>query len=215
MAGDDLRRISPERLELIKRVLPMITNAARPLNLFENPFPEGYPSIWSLEAAWPYGPRKILAIFNLTDRFQRYWVEPEWLGIPQDKEYTVLEWWQYRRLGCLSGALKLEVPPEDAAVLHAAPVLDVPRVVSVGHHITGGYILDNVAFDEDSGELSGELVTKPGLRTVLFGHTPTDWELVPAKTFHTSCSSSGEWQYEIITTGTRTGFRLPFRRRGG
>ncbi|MFP4383431.1 MAG: hypothetical protein ACLFSE_05255 [Spirochaetia bacterium] len=214
MTGDDLSRISADRLELIRRVLPMIPHAARPLDLFENPFPEGYPSLWCLDAEWPEGPRKTLAVFNLTRSTQRYLIHPEWLGVEDGTPFCALEWWQYRWLGRFSSSFEIEVPPEDTAVIHGMPLSAEPRIVSVSHHITGGYILSRQEFDSDSGRLHGSLRTKPGLNIVLLGYAPEQWVLDPHKAFHCAGSGLGSWQYELVTAGPDTEFSIFFRKKG-
>jgi hypothetical protein len=46
--------------------------AARPIDLFEKPLPEGYPAVWSLSVKTPYGPMTILAVFNLEEKTKKY-----------------------------------------------------------------------------------------------------------------------------------------------
>ncbi len=210
MLGEDLRRVGPERIEIIRRLIPPYPRPARPLDLFENPFPEGYPAFWSLSLNTGLGPMTVLALFNLTEKTKTFEVTPEMLGIGAGKEFLALEWWQYKWLGRFNQKFSIDVPPEDVAVIHAQPTKKVPSLLSVSHHITGGYIVEKAAFDPAMGKLSGIIAAKPGLPMVLFGHLPKGWELSKQAGFHSSVSSVGGWQSEIVTNSQHTKFEIQF-----
>jgi len=211
MVSEDLRALDPARLEIIRRILPAQPRAARPLDLFENPFPEGYPALWSLTTPSPIGSRTALAVFNLADTTRTWLITPAMLGLPEGGDFLAMEWWGQRWLGRFSGAFELEVPPEDVAVIHALPARSTPQLLSTSHHITGSYIVAAASFDRKTGVLSGELVTKPGLRVVLFGQTSPRWRLASKATYHGAANALGGWQHEVVTTGTRTPFAIPFQ----
>jgi hypothetical protein len=210
MLSEDLREVDPERLEMIRRLIPPYPEAARPLDLFASPFPEGYPAFWALPLKTGFGPMTALAVFNLTSRTQPYDIAPKMLGIEPGREFLALEWWQYRWLGRFKDKFRIEVPAEDVAVIHAQPTQDVPSLVSISHHFTGGYIVENVEFDREVAALKGTLVTKPGLPVVLFGHLPEGWKLARETTFHAMRSSVAGWESELVTTALRTPFSIQF-----
>lgn len=212
MLSEDLRGVANERLDIIRRLIPPYPKAARPLDLFENPFPQGYPSLWSLSLHTGFGPITVLAVFNLTQKTRTFTIEPDMLGIKPGKEFLALEWWQYRWLGRFRGNFKIDVPPGDVAVIHAQPRRSVPWLMSVSHHITGGYIIEDVSFDRKTGQLTGKLLTKPGLPVVLFGQVPKGWQLGRSN-FHSTANSFRGWQSEIITTSKRTRFTISFEKK--
>ncbi len=212
MVSEDLRRVDAERLEIVRRLLPAYPHAARPLDLFQNPFPEGYPAIWSLPVRTGFGFRTVLAVFNLTSEPRVYEVTPSMLGIEKGAEFLALEWWQYRWLGRFREKFKVGVPAGDVAIIHAQLVRDVPCGLSVSHHFTGGYIVEEAAFDSSTGELRGVLATKPGLRLVLFGTQAQGWRFATRETFHGIENSLGGWQSEIVTTSKRTPFTIQFQK---
>lgn len=212
MVSEDLRTLDPARLEIIRRILPAQPRAARPLDLFENPFPEGYPALWSLTTPSPIGARTALAVFNLAPTTQSWTITPAMLGIAEGREYLALEWWGQRWLGRFSGSFELEVPPEDVAVIHALPTRPSPQLLSVSHHITGNYIVEGASFDRRTGLLTGELCTRAGLRVVLFGQTSPQWPLAPEATYHGAANALGGWQQELVTTEGRTAFAILFRK---
>ncbi len=212
MLSEDLRDMSSDRLEIVRRLIPPYPHAARPLDMFENPYPEDFPKLWALSLMTGFGPMTVLAVFNLTGKTQTYEIRPEMLGIEPGKDFVAIEWWQYRWLGRFGGQFAIEVPPEDVAVIHAQPVRDVPSLVSVSHHITGGHIVNDVSFDSSSGKLTGVLATKAGIPLNLFGHLPRGWGLSREAAFHTTVSSTGGWQSEVRTTGMHTPFHIDFVR---
>lgn len=126
MLSEDLRRVDGERLEMIRRIIPPCSQAARPLDLFEHPFPESYPALWSQSVPHESGQagatRTALAVFNLENRTRTFRITPSMLGIPEGEELLALEWWQSRWLGRYRGAFEIEVPAEDVAVIHAQPM---------------------------------------------------------------------------------------------
>jgi hypothetical protein len=199
-------------MEMVRRLLPVYPQAARPLDLFEHPFPHGYPALWSLSLPTGLGPMTALAVFNLTAKTQKYEITPKMLGIESGKEFLALEWWQYRWLGRFQDKFDLEVPAGDVAVVHAQAMRETPSLLSVSHHYTGGYIIEKAEFDSSTGALRGILATKPGLRVVLFGSRGKGWKLTRQATFHAAANSLGGWQCEVPTTGTRTPFTIPFER---
>lgn len=212
MLSEDLRSVDPERVEIIRRLLPVYPNAARSLDLFEHSFPKGYPSLWQLRLQTGFGPATALAVFNMTREPIRFRITPAMLGVGDGRKFVALEWWQYRWLGCFKETFEVDVPAGDVAMLHAQPVKDVPSLLSVSHHYTGGYIVEDVRFDPSSAALTGVLVTKPGLRMVLFGTRAKGWKFASIATFHGVENSLGGWQSEIVTTGTRTPFTMQFER---
>lgn len=212
MLSEDLRKVNDQRLDMIKRILPPMKKTAIPLNLFENPFPEGYPSVWCLDSDWDYGPKKIIALFNFDRNVQEFVLTSDMFGISSEEEYIVLEWWNGKWLGQFSENVKVDVPSEDCAVLHAVQVKKVPEVLSVSHHISGGYILSDMSFNEKNGQLSGVIETKKGLKIVLYGYTPENWSIPGNTRAHVIKNKIGGWQMEIETTGHITPFSIVFEK---
>ncbi len=211
MLSEDLRTISADRLEMVKRILPPLKKSARPVNLFENPFPDGYPSIWCLDIERETGSQKTVALFNFDRSSMEFMLNPELLGIPDDMEYIALEWWEGKWLGRFTSNMKITVSSEDCAVIHAIQIGKNPEIISISHHISGGYILNNIRFNENTGELSGYITTKQGLKTVMYGYAPYDWIIPISMRSHVIKNRIGGWQMEIETTGQITPFTIKFK----
>jgi hypothetical protein len=210
MAGEDLRLASAERIEMLRRMLPAYPVAARPLDLFEAPFPDGYPAIWSLPVGFDGRPTTAIALFNLDGTPRRFEVDAALFRIDPATPFAAYEWWQMRFLGTHAGRVGVEVPAGDVAILHAAPVAAHPALVSVSHHHTPWHIVESCRWDESAQALTGTLHTKAGLPVTLFGHAPADWTLATGGRFAGSGGRAGNWQYVVRTTGHRTAFSVPF-----
>jgi len=215
MLSEDLRGTAPERLELFRRLLPAVPTAAVPLDLFDNPFPDAYPGIWRLRVDGAGGPAQAFALFNLDGRTKTFRLRREWFGYDPDADLIALEWWQSRWLGRFAAdqPIEIDVPPEDVAILHAQPVSEQPALISCAHHPVGLYIVGPTRFDAATGELSGSLLTRPGLKTVLMGQMPADWTLAAGMRARGACNATGGWQCECVTTQPETPFVIQFCRR--
>ncbi len=208
MVSEDLRWISPDRLEIIRRLLPAYGLAARPLDLFEHVYPDDLPHIWRLPVQSDWGARDAVAIFNLTDQVKRVTVQPEWFGLTTGETFGAVEWWQQRWLGRFDNSFEIEIPPADVAIIHVQSYRPYPWLISVSHHFTGGWIVENLRFDEETRQLQGEIVTRPGLRVSLMGTLPPGWGM--SYTAHGCANGAGGWTHEVLTTSPRTPFAIPF-----
>jgi hypothetical protein len=115
-------------------------------------------------------------------------------------------------LGRFNGPIEIAIPPADVAVLHAQSEREHPWLISVSHHFTGGWIVENLRFDDATCQLRGELVTRPGLRLSLMGTLPPGWAM--AYSAHGCANGAGGWTHEVLTTSERTPFAIPFVREG-
>ena len=214
MVSEDLRMLSPDRLEIVRRLLPAYGIAARPIDLFEHPYPEDIPHIWHLPVQSDWGTGGALAIFNLSSDVLRIEIQPEWLGLTSGAPFGAVEWWQLRWLGRFDGPFELFIPPADVAVVHAQPYRPHPWLVSVSHHFTGGWIVENLHFDPEAQQLRGILLTRPGISLSLVGTLPEGWMIPSHADYHGRSNGGGGWAYEVKTTKTRTPFSVQFAHRG-
>jgi hypothetical protein len=213
MAGEDLRLASPDRLEILRRLMPVYPVAARPLDLFEQPFPGGYPAVWSLPVPAAGHERRALALFNVDAKPRRFTILPAMLNLSPGESFAAVEWWQSQYLGEHSGAFDVEVPAYDVAVIHAAATTNHPTLLSLSHHYTGGYIVEDCRWDETSCSLCGTLLTKKGLAITLLGHAPKSFALTAGGVNNGIGTPGGNWQYTVCTTGQRTPFKVPFKKK--
>lgn len=127
--------LSALRAEVLARLLPAPTNGARPLDLFQ----DGPPQRWRLPLSTPAGNWTIVGLFNwdpsapvqldtpLTD-----------LGLNNDNDYTVYDFWAGRFLGLIEKQLRVEVPPEGVRLLGLRRYEKRPMLIAVDRHFTQG-----------------------------------------------------------------------------
>lgn len=210
MVGEDMRSACPERLEIIRRLLPVYPEAARPLDLFAAATPEGYPAVWALPVRGEGGERVALALFNLDPQVRRFEVTAAMLGLDAAAPFAAYEWWQGRYLGVHTGRLEVEVASGDVAVIHAGAVAEQPTLVSVSQHHTPWHIVRDYRWDAAAGTLRGVIETKPGLIITLRGHAPGRWRMTLRGRYDGAVGGAGNWQYTFRTSGPCTPFAVPF-----
>ncbi len=93
--------LPPERLEIIKKVLPGFANEGksysfgRPIDLLDRQDPE----VWLLPVKKPFGTWVIVGIFNWSDKSMEKTLEMTSLGLRPDVPYLVYEFWGDRFIG--------------------------------------------------------------------------------------------------------------------
>src|SRR5262249_23590597 len=108
ISGDRLYELEPTRLEILKKVLPSFGEAARPLDLFEKPFPE----IFALKINKDFGEWWLVGYFNWDEDAQSTRdCEFSRLGLSPQKHYLVYEFWTQRLLADAAGKVTLIFEP--------------------------------------------------------------------------------------------------------
>lgn len=176
MSGDNLPRLAPERIDLLKRTLPSAAITARPVDLFERSPGYGpkFARIWDARVERPWGTWHVLGLFNWTvdeDRSrERYHGEPQNLavdfagdlGLKADGRYVVYDYWADRCLGVFRDGLRAGLDPASCRVLAIHEDLGRPLVLGTDRHIvTGAIDLKSVRWDESRSELAARTETVP------------------------------------------------------
>lgn len=144
MIGDDVDRMSAERLTLLRQQFPRLPEAAEPLDLFESAEPD-YPKVFRLRVHRDWGEWELFAVFN-------FGPEPLCRNLPATG--AVWDFWDERYAGVASGSCEVLVPPRSVKLLRVAAVRSHPWVLSTDIHIRQGQAeLDVVAWDEPKQEL--------------------------------------------------------------
>jgi len=172
ISGDRLYELEPTRLEILKKVLPSFGEAARPLDLFEKPFPE----ILALKINKDFGEWWLVGYFNWDEDAQAARnCEFSRLGLSPQKHYLVYEFWTQRLLADAVGKIKLILEPSSVNLIAIHEKRDVPQVLGTDRHFTqGGLELENVRWDASQRTLSGTGLGAPGLSWTLAIYVPED-----------------------------------------
>ena len=144
MIGDDVARMSDDRLAMLRQQFPRLPECAEPLDLFESVDPD-YPKIFRLrvDAAWDRW--DLIAVFN-------YGAEPLVRKVPANG--VVWDFWNERYMGRADGSYRVTVPAGSVKLLRIAPAREHPWVLSTDIHIRQGQAeLKDVAWDASKLEL--------------------------------------------------------------
>ena len=165
MVSDDFSKLTPDRLEVLKRVMPAHGQKARPVDLLE----EEIPRIWLVSDGHPpsgRGParRDVLALFNWDDN--KAWDADYPLdrtGLPKAKSYAAFDFWGNRLLPPVAGRLKVTLPKSSCLILAMRPESDHPQLISTSRHVTQGMIdVTDEKWDPATQTLSGTSKLTPG-----------------------------------------------------
>jgi len=155
LAGDDLRKLPKNRMDIIKQVMPPYGEAARPVDLFET----NNPMISSLEVKRDFENWRVLAVASWDQKKMVYrTVDLEKAGLDSGTEYLAFEFWEQKFMGKISGTLELELRPTSVKVVALREITGHPQIIGTNRHITmGGVELESVSWNPDDLWLSGAL----------------------------------------------------------
>ncbi|WP_414662453.1 alpha-amylase family protein [Horticoccus sp. 23ND18S-11] len=144
MIGDDVDRMSDERLALLRQQFPRLPEAAEPLDLFDAIEPD-YPKTFRLRVRTGWDEWDLFAVFN-------FGAEPLRKTLPASG--AVWDFWEERYAGVAKGTYDVIVPPRSAKLVRVAAERTHPWVLSTDIHIRQGQAeLTEVAWDEASLQL--------------------------------------------------------------
>jgi hypothetical protein len=144
MIGDDVDRMSEERLILLRQQFPRLPEVAEPLDLFTAIEPD-YPKTFRLRVRTAWDEWDLFAVFNFG---------PEPLRQTVPARGVVWDFWDERYTGIASGSQEVLVPPRSVKLLRVAAVRSHPWVLSTDIHIRQGQSeITAATWDEARGEL--------------------------------------------------------------
>lgn len=177
MLGDDIARMSEERLRLVRQVLPRLPEAAAPLDLFESPEPD-YPKLFHLKVRTGWDGWDLVALFNYGGETLRRTVALERLGLAEDAASVVWDFWRERYLGACQRELAVEVPGCSVRLLRVSRRRDHPWLLSTDMHVRQGQAeIGEVRWDAGRMELTLAARRPPGSRGSAFLLAPKGFAL--------------------------------------
>ena len=156
--GDRFDLAEPAVRDYVKRVLPPYGEAARPVDLFRKPYPDGRPEILHLHTPQ----REVVGLFNFGGKDA---IEVDWQELGLSGKYDAWEFYERKYLGVLDTTrpFAYPLPFPSARVLLLTPVSDRPQVIATTFHFTGGAVeLSDIAFDQSTNALHGKLIRPAG-----------------------------------------------------
>ncbi len=172
MLGDDIARMSEERLEFVKRVFPRLPECARPLDLFEKPEPQ-WPEKFHLKVRRDWDDWDLVAVFNYRSQPLRERIEFGRLGLDVEAPFVVWDFWNERYLGVHRGALPVDVPAQSVRLLRIARERPHPWVIGTDMHVRQGQAeLVDVRWEQETERLSIVATRPRGYGGVVFVRAP-------------------------------------------
>jgi hypothetical protein len=160
--------LPPERLDMLKRMMPSHGLRPRPVDLFEH----DPPRVWLLTDDRRTPRRNVIALFNWDDQPIDFDCAMERVGLAKDVTFAAFDYWANTTVPPFRDRLRVTVPKQSCRILAVRPVLDRPQLLSTSRHVTQG-IVDVVEekWDDISLTLSGKSKVVAGdpyeLRVVL------------------------------------------------
>ncbi|MCC6368104.1 MAG: hypothetical protein IT165_31650 [Bryobacterales bacterium] len=168
MLGDDIARIAPSRLEILRKVFPRGGNSAVPVDLFESPSPD-YPKVFRLDVAKSWDNWQVAAVFN----FGREVLKRR---LSFTGKQAVWDFWNERSLGVHDGGIDIDVLPESVRVVRLSRERDHPWLQSTDMHVRQGEMeIEEVAWDAGASTLRFTAVRPSGYKGAVFLRAPAGW----------------------------------------
>jgi hypothetical protein len=160
VVSDDFSKLSPDRIEVLKRVMPAHGRPARPVDLLE----EDTPRIWHVADARGPVRRDVVGLFNWDGRNAWDVDYPlDRIGLPQAKSYVAYDFWGDRLLPPVTDRIKATLPQSSCLILAIRPAADHPQLISTSRHVTQGMIdVTDEKWDVAARTLSGISKLVPG-----------------------------------------------------
>jgi len=168
IGSDDFKSLPPERIDVLRRVMPSHGATARPVDLFD----EALPRVWLVTDDGGEPRRDVIGLFNWGDRAAEFDCTLKRLGLPEKgsdplspggltpfrtgTKYMAFDFWAGRMLPPVEKSLRATLPAQSCMVLAVRPVGAHPQLLSTSRHVTQG-IVDVVEerWDGAAGALSG------------------------------------------------------------
>ncbi|HET9477947.1 MAG TPA: NPCBM/NEW2 domain-containing protein, partial [Pyrinomonadaceae bacterium] len=136
LMSDRLVDLSPERVELIKRVYPAVD--IRPVDLFSS---DRNKRIWDLKVNHLGREYDVVGVFNFHEsKSSSTYVSWQDLGLPEERPVHVFDFWNKEYLGAWEKGISVDLGPTRTSVLTLMPATDQIQLVSTSRHITQGWV---------------------------------------------------------------------------
>ncbi|MBI4559525.1 MAG: alpha-galactosidase [Candidatus Hydrogenedentes bacterium] len=151
--GDCFTDLNEQEVAALRKLTPVPSRPARPVDLFERE----NPTIWSLPIKTEIGEWQVVGVFNWDDAAEHtIAVDFSRLGLNPEKYYTVYDFWRDRYYGTARERVDLNVPAGSVCLLGLRPYLERPMFLSTDRHFTQGATdFTALSWDEAARVLSG------------------------------------------------------------
>jgi len=172
--GNAFTDLKPEEVSVLRRLLPVSSIPARPVDFFER----AQPAIWTLPVESPIGKWQIVGVFNWDER-QPATIPVSFaaLGLAERRRYTVYDFWGNTFYGTAQDNLDVNVGPGSVRLLGLRPYEDRPMFLSTDRHWSmGATDFRELNWDEASRTLTGMFIGVPDTDYRLRVLVPPPWK---------------------------------------
>lgn len=177
MLGDDIDRMSEERLQIIRQLFPRPPECARAIDLFETPEPD-YPRLFHLPVRTQWDDWDLLAILNYERTSFQTSVAFSRLRHISGEPQVVWDFWNERYLGSFVHAMPVSVAPRSVALLRISRLREHPWLLSTDMHVRQGQVdVQDVSWDQNAQRLSLRATRPKSFRGSLYLRVPPGFAL--------------------------------------
>ena len=204
--GDDLTELAPERVNILKRVIPALDITPKDITARVDR-PEVL--VTNLKIAKDWEDYNVVSLFNTTETEKTYYFDLL-KDSELDGEYHVYDFWNDKYIGCVSGGVTIKLEPCQTAVLSVRKKADIPQIVSTNRHITqGAQEIESVTFDGNTLCISANVIKGDLYKIAL--HIPNGYTLLSSQNL--DCKTEGDITYlSVLPQKTELcTFRIEFK----
>lgn len=193
MLGDDIDRIDPARLEMVKLIFPRLPESARPLDLFESPDPD-YPKLFHLRVKREWDEWDLVAAFNYGSEALPQSIDFARLGLDPAETYLVWDFWNSRLAGPHRKNFTAVVPPRSVGLWRVSRQRAHPWLLSTDLHVRQGQAeVESCRWDAAAKTLTIRAQRPAGNRGNVYVTVPKDMSLADPR---------GLWVAKDAASGT-------------
>ena len=172
LSGDDFPNLEEERLNLIKKCIPIMP--IFPIDLFgRGRDKNNYPEIIDLKVNAKSGIYDVIAVTNWSNKSKSPTVSFEKdLALNIEHPYVVFDFWNEKIVGVFRNKFRTEIPSHGTKVFMIRRLADRPQLLATNRHITGAFSIKEKAWNASQFTLSGTSETVPDVIYSLFVYIP-------------------------------------------
>ena len=150
--GDDLTELPKERVDLLRRALPVLD--VHPTD-FNTPTCDGLTQLIVMNVARPFDTYTVVGLINLTGEKRCRDISLADSVRLEDGKYLAYDYFEKKFLGIVDNTLQLELAPYDSKVIALRKLKDIPQVISASRHISqGASEISDIIWDDKENVLN-------------------------------------------------------------
>jgi len=156
--GDNIKYMSPDRLRMLKMILPRTEGNTIPVDLFERTLLAGGCRILKKQIHTSWDDWMLVTVFNSDPNGQDFTQKICFadLGFDENEQYVVYEFWNCEYIGIYKGYFNTFVPKGNCKLFRISKRRPYPWILSTDMHIEQGKVeLEDVKWDNENLTLSG------------------------------------------------------------